>query len=157
MDELNNQSNEFTNTEPNAENTAPKPTVNGAAFGQGVPTQPSQPAGQPYQPQYPPVNPYYNPMQPPTQNLEEPVSIGQWVGTLLLLCIPCVNIILLLVWAFGDGKKSKSNFAKAYLIILGIGILLYIILLVFLAALGISIAEYYQDVYGGYNALINLL
>ncbi len=54
-----------------------------------------------------------------------PVSTGDWVITLLILAIPLVNIIMALVWAFGDGyKTSKSNFAKAYLIWLVIGIAL---------------------------------
>ena len=99
--------------------------------GQPVPPQgqPIPPQGQPVPPQGQPIPPYnygapvYNP-----QNLE-PVSVGTWVGILLLMCIPCVNIILLFVWAFGDGKESRKNWAKAQLIILAVVIVIYIILI----------------------------
>lgn len=49
-------------------------------------------------------------------NLEEPVSFGEWMVALLLMMIPCVNIIMMFVFAFGKSKKSKSNFFKAYLV-----------------------------------------
>ncbi len=56
---------------------------------------------------------------------EAPITIGNWFVTILLLGIPIVNIIMLLVWAFsGDYSKTKSNFAKAYLIWFLIGIVL---------------------------------
>lgn len=51
-------------------------------------------------------------------NLEEPVTVGEWIVSFLLLMIPCVNIVLMFIWAFSSNeKKSKSNFFKAYLII----------------------------------------
>jgi hypothetical protein len=64
----------------------------------------------------------------PTMNrvtyLENDVSIGEWIVTLLLLCIPIVNIVLLFVWAFDSSAKlSKSNWAKAMLIFVGISII----------------------------------
>ena len=51
--------------------------------------------------------------------LEEPVKLGDW---LLLQCllsfIPCVGLILAIVWAFSKTEKqSKVNFCKAYLIV----------------------------------------
>ena len=61
---------------------------------------------------------------------EQPMSYGEWMLTLLLLAIPCVNIIMLFVWAFGKDSKTKSNFAKASLTWTAIMIVLYIILLV---------------------------
>ena len=46
-----------------------------------------------------------------------PVSIGNWLLTSLLMCIPLINIILLFVWAFGGNTPvSKANWAKAALI-----------------------------------------
>ena len=35
------------------------------------------------------------PVQQPT--LEEPMKLGEWVGTILLTMIPCVGLILLFV------------------------------------------------------------
>lgn len=67
---------------------------------------------------------YQQPVNPANN---EPVSIGTWLGILFLLCIPCVNIIMLFVWAFADGKESRKNFGKAYLIFLAIWIVLSIV------------------------------
>ncbi len=85
------------------------------------------------QPAQPPVQPVYY-QQPET---ETPVSVGDWVLTIFLTCIPCVGLILLFVWAFGSSApKSKSNWAKAELIWVAIGIVLTIILY---AAVGATI------------------
>lgn len=44
-------------------------------------------------------------------------SVGQWMLTLLITFIPLVNIIALLIWAFGSSAHpEKSNWAKAMLI-----------------------------------------
>ncbi|MCX4297687.1 MAG: hypothetical protein OSJ73_11715 [Lachnospiraceae bacterium] len=80
---------------------------------------------QPYQQQYQQQPPY----QAGDSGLEEPVSFGDWMVTMLLLWIPCVNIIMLFVWAFGSGtKKSKSNYCKAMLIWMVIGVVLSFVL-----------------------------
>jgi succinate dehydrogenase/fumarate reductase cytochrome b subunit len=65
-----------------------------------------------------------------------PMSVKSWVGTLLLLCIPLVNLILLFVWAFGDGANSnKKNYAKASLIIVGCVTVIYVLFFVLLIGL----------------------
>ncbi len=65
----------------------------------------------------------------------QPVSVGQWLVTLLLMIIPIVNIILLFVWAFGSNAPvSKSNWAKATLIWLAIVIALNIVFMVMFGA-----------------------
>lgn len=47
----------------------------------------------------------------------EPMTMGEWLVTILITCIPLIGIIMLFVWAFGSGvKPSKSNWAKANLI-----------------------------------------
>lgn len=79
--------------------------------------------------------------QQPAPGLEEPMSLGEWMITLLILCIPCVNIVMMFVWAFSSKqKKSKSNFFKAQLIYTGIMILLYIIVFV---VFGVSMTNMY--------------
>ena len=76
--------------------------------------------------------------------VETPVSIGDWVLTILLTLIPCVNIIMLFIWAFGSSApKSKSNWAKAQLIWTLICIVISIICY---ATLGASLLAQY----GGY-------
>lgn len=87
------------------------------------------------------VAPTYNgPMDPPRpayDGLEEPVTIGEWVITYLILLVPCVNIVMMFVWAFSKNeKKSKSNYFKVNLIALGIIFVLYfLIALIFGAAI----------------------
>lgn len=50
-------------------------------------------------------------------NNNEPVSVGNWMLTLLLTFIPLVNIIMMLVWAFSSSTPpSKANWAKAALL-----------------------------------------
>ena len=75
---------------------------------------------------------------------EAPVSLGDWILTILLTCIPCVNIIMLFVWAFGNNTpKSKSNWAKAQLIWVLIGVVVGVLWLVFIGAtLLASLSEY---------------
>ncbi|MCD8043258.1 MAG: hypothetical protein LUE98_18615 [Tannerellaceae bacterium] len=46
------------------------------------------------------------------------VSVSNWILTLLVLFIPIANIIMLFIWAFNSSTPlSKSNFAKAALIV----------------------------------------
>lgn len=47
--------------------------------------------------------------------LEEPMSFGDWMVTILLAHIPFVNLIMLFGWIYGM-KKSKSNYSKAMLV-----------------------------------------
>ncbi|TSA31139.1 MAG: hypothetical protein D4R65_11635 [Verrucomicrobiaceae bacterium] len=65
----------------------------------------------------------------------KPVSIGDWIVTIILLAIPVVNLIMLLVWAFGGSvHPSKKNYARATLI-LGVGVFVLAIALVILSTL----------------------
>ena len=60
---------------------------------------------------------------------DSPVSIGDWIETLIVLMIPLINIIMLLVWAFSSGTNpSKANFCKAQLLLILIGIALFFML-----------------------------
>ena len=57
------------------------------------------------------------------------MSTKDWVITLLISFIPFVGFIMLFVWAFGSGENpNKSNWAKATLIWLVIGICLFVLL-----------------------------
>ena len=75
----------------------------------------------------------------PETDLEEPISMGEWLVTMLLMLIPCVNIVLMFVWAFSTKeKKSKSNYFKACLIFTAIVLVIYIILI---AVFGVAISS----------------
>ena len=49
--------------------------------------------------------------------MEKQMSVGDWILTYLLMCIPLVGVIMLFVWAFSGGtQESKKSWAKATLI-----------------------------------------
>lgn len=80
-------------------------------------------------------NPYY--VQPPQTDLEEPISVGEWILMHLIMIVPCVGLIMTFVWAFSSNeKKSKSNYFKAKLIMFGIVFALYMVLFMFLLFAG---------------------
>jgi cell division protein FtsW (lipid II flippase) len=59
----------------------------------------------------------------------EPMSVKDWVITLLITYIPLVGLIMLLVWAFDNTTNlNKKNFAKASLLWMLIGIILTVII-----------------------------
>ena len=60
-----------------------------------------------------------------------PISLGDWMITMLILCIPLVGIIMLFVWGFADGTHpSKRDFCRAYLIWMLIGIVIFVLFLI---------------------------
>ena len=68
-----------------------------------------------------------NQEQYPLRN-NAPVSVGEWIITMIIMWIPLVNFIMLFVWAFSDSTPvSKANWAKATLIVMVAGIILTII------------------------------
>ncbi|MCX6138409.1 MAG: hypothetical protein NTV54_13040 [Ignavibacteriales bacterium] len=65
-----------------------------------------------------------------SMGFEPPVSLGEWMITMLIMIIPIVNIVMLFVWAFGSGTNaSKANWAKATRVWMLIGIGLSILFL----------------------------
>lgn len=59
---------------------------------------------------------------------DAPLSVGQYIGMILLSGLPIVGFILLLIWAFSsDQNTNKKNYARAVLILALIGIALSII------------------------------
>ena len=62
-----------------------------------------------------------------------PVSVKDWLVTILVMIIPVVNIIMMLVWAFSRSTNpSKSNYFKAQLLLFVVGLVLWLVLFVFL-------------------------
>ena len=63
-----------------------------------------------------------------SMGFESPVSVGEWMLTMLVCIIPIVNIVMLFVWAFGSNTNaSKANWAKASLLWMLIGVVLSIL------------------------------
>jgi len=66
----------------------------------------------------------------------KPVSVGDWILTIIVLALPLINIIMLFVWGFGGTTHpSKKSYCQAVLILfaiaIGLSILLGIIAMVF--------------------------
>jgi hypothetical protein len=77
--------------------------------------------------QVPNPPPYQAPYQNPYQN-QPTLTVGDWFVTILVAAIPLVGLIMLFVWAFSsDTNPNKSNWAKAMLIWMAIGIALWFI------------------------------
>jgi len=56
------------------------------------------------------------------ENIDQrPMSVKDWLITLLIMAIPLVGIIMLFVYAFSEnGNENRKNWAKAYLIFMAI-------------------------------------
>lgn len=68
------------------------------------------------------------------------MSVKDWVITLLIMIIPIVNIVFLIIWAFGNDNAlnpSKRNWAKAQLIFMVIGIIISILSFIVIGAFGL--------------------
>ena len=78
---------------------------------------------------------YYQNQHDPNKDV---MGMGEWLITLIFLAIPCVNIIMYFVWAFGNGNENRKNFCRAGLIMMAVGIVLTILLY---SIIGISIVS----------------
>ncbi len=56
-----------------------------------------------------------------------PLTVGDYFVMLLISLIPVVNLIMLLVWGFGNSNLNRRNYARAQLIFVVIGIVLGIV------------------------------
>ncbi|GEM_PF-6153383 len=65
--------------------------------------------------------------RPSTKN--EIMGVGAVIGMYLLMAIPIIGQILMIVWAFGSGKKMRKNIAAAHLILMLLFIGFYVLLL----------------------------
>ncbi|MDD3192552.1 MAG: zinc ribbon domain-containing protein [Oscillospiraceae bacterium] len=75
-----------------------------------------------------------------------PIGTGGWIGIMLLMVVPVVNLILLIIWACGGCKKiTKRGFARAILIFMAISLVVGLVVgLVFRQAIGSALASF-QD------------
>lgn len=63
-----------------------------------------------------------------TDAAERPLSTMEYLGMLLLLGIPLVNVVLLLVWGLGSGGNvNRRNFCRAVLLIAVIAAALWVV------------------------------
>lgn len=110
-------------------------------------TPASQQPQQPYQ-QYQngaPADPVYqmpNYQMPNQQmNYEKPVSVGQYIGWMLIGSVfGPISIIITIVFACMSENKSRANFFRAHLVVMAIGIVLGIIgFIVMMSVIGTAV------------------
>ncbi len=126
---------------------SPVPVTNNYAGQAAPPPQPAYPVPPvpPHAYHQPAGNGYTHYTQPEAYGSggNAPLSVGQYLGMMLLTSLPLVGFILLLIWAFSsDTNANKKNYARAVLIIALIGIVLSIL---FGAALAGMISELFYE------------
>jgi len=58
-----------------------------------------------------------------------PLSVGDWLITIIVLAVPILNVILYVYWAFfSNGNKGRINFCRASLILMLVGLVFILIL-----------------------------
>lgn len=106
-----------------------------------------------YQPQQ--QQQYYQPQNvaPSYDNTSKPVTVGKWVGLLILSAIPVVNIICWIVWLCSSTtNKSIKNFLVAeivvYAICIGVGVLVSVLLASLWVLAGSSFPDFNEVMIG---------
>ena len=80
--------------------------------------------------------------------LEPSFTLGNWLLIMLLVSIPCVNIIVLLIWSFGHNvSTTKKNYSRAMLIFMVVGLIIGIIFSSIFATIFSTLgSEYYYQI-----------
>ena len=93
-------------------------------------------------------NEYINRQQPVNQhqmynyNIDTaPVmTVTDWIIVMLLMCVPILNIILIVIWALDSNTNpSKRNWAKAYLIVIAV---MFVVAIAVIISLGSFISGF---------------
>lgn len=75
----------------------------------------------------------------------EPITVGGYLIMFLIMCIPVVNLVVLLLWAFGkNGNVNRRNFSRAALIYIAIGIALTVGFVLFFVGVIANAVQYQQ-------------
>lgn len=97
----------------------------------------SQPASNQYYQQVP--NNFQNNN---TDYLKQPMTIGQYIITFIVMGIPLIGVIMMFVWAFGSNVNiNKKNYCRAILIMGLIGIVLWIALAAVLVPIMMTLVD----------------
>lgn len=84
-----------------------------------------------------------NQMYEPGQDTS-PMTMGDWLLTLLAAMIPCVGIVLYFVWAFSKTTNvNRRNYCRAQLIMMGVVLVIYLIFIAMFGTMIFSNGFYY--------------
>lgn len=82
----------------------------------------------------------------------EPITVGGYLIMFLVMCIPVVNLVVLLLWAFGkNGNVNRRNFSRAALVYIAIGIVLSISAALFFVGIFANAVQYQYHNYEHYG------
>ena len=97
-------------------------------------------AQQPFSAQQPPADaPSAPPVYAAPQAPDAPVSIGTWIGVLVVLAIPVANLVCAIVWACCARRRSLKNFARAVILCWLIVLILAVLTGIVLGLAGVSL------------------
>lgn len=121
----------------------PSEGIKPEAQAQPTPQQVQRPEAQ----QRPEVQQRPEPQQRPDHSnyvdLNQPLSVLGYIGTMIVFAIPIVGLIMMFVWAFGSNvNKNRKNFAIAALIM---GVVAIILSIVFAGALTFLFSTLFGD------------
>lgn len=124
-------------------NNEPATTVQQSNYQQPVYNQPSYQNGynnqQPYQQPYSQQQIYINNTNPQIPAEYKPLSPWAYIGYGILYVIPIVGFILMIVFSFSGGNINKRNFARSFLYIFLIYIVIGIVIFLIMLATGASL------------------
>ena len=73
-----------------------------------------------------------------------PMSMGDWLLTILAVLLPCAGVILYFVWAFGSrGNINRRNYSRAMLIVMGGFLVIYVMIFMITCVIGMDYYYYY--------------
>jgi len=82
-------------------------------------------------------------MNIPPEFQKKPLSLGDWIISVLVTKIPIIGFIMLIVWAVDSNtEQSKSNWAKSELIVKLIG---FAIAIIIVSIIGFSFFASFAD------------
>jgi DNA mismatch repair ATPase MutL len=127
MDENNNSNNQQAPNSQQQSYNQQAPNSQQQSYNQQAPNSQQQSYNQQAPNYQQPYNQSYQSYNNGSQ-LEPPLTLGNWIVIMILVAIPCVNIVMLFIWAFGkDVNTSKKNYSRAMLIFMLIGVILGLI------------------------------
>ena len=71
------------------------------------------------------------------------VSVWFWLLAMLVLAIPCVNLVMIIIWAFVGQNESRKNYFKAMIWVFVISVC--VSLLIMLLGMGPLISQLIQN------------
>lgn len=90
----------------------------------------------------------FNNMPPNYNNYnDDSMSVGEWLLTIFITQLPCVGLIMLFVWGFGQGNENRSKYCKAMLLWDLIAVVLIVIFYAIAIAVGFSSARNFTNIY----------